>query len=741
MISVEQNQFHLSNNDISYIFHVMPNGQLGHLYYGKGLKSGRDYSHFQTYSNVAPNTTHPYEARPDFSLETVKQEFPSYGKGDFRESSVLIENEAGEIRSDFNYESHIVVNGKPSLEGLPASYTQEEDAETLIVTLKEPSGLKLELLYTIFTNLPVITRSCLVKNEGGERVTIQRLMSLNLDLPDSDYDMLHLTGAWARERHVTEKSLSEGIQRISSLRGASSHQHNPFMALKRFDATEHNGEVLGMHFVYSGNFVAQAEVDHYSTTRVSMGIHPTRFSWSLQPGDGFQSPEAVLTFSSHGLNGLSQSVHQWTHRHMIPERFRTAERPVLINNWEATYFDFDEKKLDDFATKAKDLGVELFVLDDGWFGKRDDDTTSLGDWFVDQRKLPNGIGQLAANIKSKGLQFGLWFEPEMISPVSDLIKTHPDWVVGMNNRHQTLGRNQKVLDFSNSDVVDYLYERMSSIIEETRLDYIKWDMNRNITEPFSINLSNQGEFYHRYMLGVYQLYDRLTKAYPHVLFESCAGGGGRFDLGMMYYAPQAWTSDDTDAVERLKIQYGTSIAYPLSTIGSHVSAVPNHQTKRESPLSLRGDVAYFGTFGYELDPSSLTDEEKEEIKQQIHRYKQIEPLIRKGTFTRLISPFDQDETAWMLFDQEEGRGVVGWYKPIYSPNPKNNQVLKLKGLDRSVDYEVNGKQFGGDELMSNGLPLGVEFNGANHSTSERGGDNQSKIWFISEVDRGGVCDD
>ncbi|TGB01668.1 alpha-galactosidase [Halobacillus salinus] len=734
MITVENGQFHLSNGQISYIFHVMPNGQLGHLYYGESLKQGRDYSHFQTYDNVVPNTTHPYEGRPGFSLETVKQELPLYGKGDFRDAALLLEGPSGEVISDLSYETHHILEGKPSLEGLPAGHADSEKAKTLIVTLKDDqSGVKVELSYTLFQDVPVITRSLRVVNVGEGEVTIQKVASLNLDLPDSEFDMVHLTGAWARERHLAVHRLAEGTQQIASQRGASSHQHNPFLALKRPETTEHNGEVIGVHFVYSGNFQAQAEVDHYRTTRLQVGIHPTRFSWKLQENEYFQSPEAVLTYSNEGLNGLSQSIHQWVHYHLIQERWRTAERPVLVNNWEATYFDFNEEKLEAFATEAKQLGIELFVLDDGWFGKRDDDTTSLGDWFVDKRKLPNGIGKLASQVKNKGMKFGLWFEPEMISPESELITAHPDWVVGATASHQTLGRNQQVLDFSNQEVVDYLYDRMSTIIEEADLDYIKWDMNRNITEPISSHLTNQGEFFHRYILGVYALYDRLTKAYPHVLFESCAGGGGRFDLGMMHYAPQAWTSDNTDAVERLKIQYGTSIAYPLTTMGSHVSAVPNHQTLRETPFSFRADVAYFGTFGYELDPSALTKEEKEQVGKQIEQYKNTQPLIQHGTFTRLASPFDGEETAWMVFDESKGSGVVAWYKPNFRPNPKSNQALQLAGLEAEAEYEVNGKRYGGDELMRRGLPLGTEFNGANHNGADRGGDDQSQVWWIRKV--------
>ncbi|MCA1010827.1 alpha-galactosidase [Halobacillus halophilus] len=734
-INEERQQFHLTNGQISYIFHVMKNGQLGHLYYGQALTDREDFTHFQTYENIVPYTTHTFEGDADFSLETVKQEFPLYGKGDFREAALQLEDDQQIQVSDFSFQGYEIEKGKPKMEGLPFSFAQETEAETLTVRLVDQvTGAEIRLFYTIFENLPILTRSHRIKNGFESTLEIKRLMSLTLDLPDADYDLMHLSGAWARERHVKKRKLEQGIQSISSNRGASSHLHNPYLMLKRPAATEHQGEAIGLQFIYSGNFLAQAEVDPFNQTRLSMGIHPESFQWTLEKGESLQSPEAVLSFSDKGLNGMSQALHNWQRSHLISPEWMKKERPILINNWEATYFDFNEEKLDAFTTEAANLGIELFVLDDGWFGKRDDDTSSLGDWFVDKRKLPNGIGSLSRMVKQKGLQFGLWFEPEMISPKSELMKDRPDWVIGSPGRPQTLGRNQMVLDFSNPEVVDYLYERMSLLIEEADLDYIKWDMNRNITEPFSQHLRNQGEFYHRYILGVYDLYERLTTRYPNVLFESCAGGGGRFDLGMMYYAPQAWASDDTDAVERLKIQYGTSLGYPLATIGSHVSAVPNHQTLRETPLKFRGDVAYFGTFGYELDPSQLSEEEKADVKQQVEFFKKVRKLISQGTFYRLKSPFEGEETAWMACSANGKQAIVGWYKENYRPNPGHHQTLKLKGLQPEKRYEIDGftRSFYGDELMNRGLPLGKEFNGANSHQAERGGDYQSRIFLLKE---------
>ncbi|WP_406945000.1 alpha-galactosidase [Halobacillus sp. SY10] len=733
-INEETQQFHLTNGQISYIFHVMKNGQLGHLYYGKALR-GRDFRHFQDYENTNPSTTHTFEGDLGFSLETVKQEAPVYGKGDFRTPALILEEKKGVSVADFRYKHHHTIKGKPKLEGLPATFAEESEAETLVVTLEDDQAqVEWELMYTIFRDLPVLTRSNRLTNHGEESVTLKHSMSSSIDLPDADYEMVHLSGAWARERHIETRKLTPGVSSIGSVRGASSHQHNPFLALKREATTEDSGEAIAMQFVYSGNFFAQAEVDHYDTTRLSMGIHPQAFQWKLEQNESFQNPEVILTYTENGLNEMSQTFHDLHRKHLIAPRWMKKERPILINNWEATYFDFNEKKLDRFTDEARDLGVELFVLDDGWFGKRNDDTTSLGDWFVDEKKLPNGIGTLAKKVKEKGLQFGLWFEPEMISPGSELMKQHPEWVVGPPHRHQTLERNQKVLDFSNPQVVDYLFERMSSLIEETGLDYIKWDMNRNITEPYSQYLDDQVNFFHQYILGVYELYERLTTKYPDVLFESCAGGGGRFDAGLLYYAPQAWTSDDTDAVERLKIQYGTSHAYPLCSMGSHVSAVPNHQTYRNTPLKFRADVAYFGTFGYEFDPSQLTDEEKAIVKEQITEFQSLRRLIHSGTFYRLSNPFNHQDTAWMVVSEEKAQAVVGWYRAHYYPNPKNDQVLKLRGLDSEKQYEVEGTSstFYGDELMYHGLPLGVEFNGANHQKAERSGDHQSQLFVIKE---------
>ncbi|WP_057912704.1 alpha-galactosidase [Peribacillus muralis] len=736
-INKENNQFHLTNKTVSYIFHVMKNGELGQLYYGKKLNHRPDFSHFAAYHIPTAASCHGEKTDPAFSLETICQEYPVYGTSDFREPAISLRHPNGSSVGKFEYEGFEVIDGKERIPGLPSTFANAGEASTLIIVFFDKlRDLKLKLFYTIFENTACITRHASLENEGEHPVDIERMMSVSLDLSDHDFTMVHLAGAWSRERHVKERKLQTGIQSISSIRGASSHHHNPFMALRRPHTTEMSGEAYSFHFVYSGNFLAQAEVDHYDAVRIQMGIHPFQFNWRLDQGEAFHTPEVVMTYSDQGLNGLTQSTHTLFREHLISPVWQKRERPVLINNWEATYFDFNAEKIVAIAKQAKELGVELFVLDDGWFGKRNDDTSSLGDWLVDKNKLPDGIDALSQSVRNAGLKFGLWFEPEMISEKSDLFSKHPDWVIHDPERPISYGRNQWVLDYTREEVVDYMFERISSIIESAKLSYIKWDMNRNITEAYSAVLGQdrQGELFHRYILGVYDLYERLTSKYPDVLFESCAGGGGRFDAGMLYYAPQAWASDDTDAVERLKIQYGSSFVYPIYSIGSHVSDIPNHQTLRRTSLKARADTAYFGTFGYELDPNKMSEEEKTEVKNQIETYKTHRSLIKTGDFYRLISPFASNETAWMVVSKDQTEAFAGWYQVLAAPSPKKINVLKLAGLDAFSTYHVNGSDqaYGGDELMQRGLPLPVEYNGVNKNQAERGGDFQSNVFHLTK---------
>ncbi|GGH84424.1 alpha-galactosidase [Pullulanibacillus pueri] len=723
-------EFHLQNESTSYIFKVLQNGQLGSLYYGKAIQHQEAFPHFY-YQREMPSSTF-LDDDPTFSLDMIKQEYPSYGTTDFREPAIQITQENGSRISDFKYKTHRIVKGKPKLKGLPASYAEnEEEVTTLIVTLyDEVIQAECELYYSIYETYNVLTRSTQIINKGEQALTINRLLSTSIDFPDSDYECLQLSGTWARERHIKTRKLQPGIQSISSTRGTSSAQQNPFIALKREATTENQGEVYGFNLVYSGNFLAQVEVDPFDVARVMIGINPFDFSWRLEQGESFQTPEAVCVYSDQGLNKMSQIYHQFYRERMARGKWRDRERPVLINNWEATYFDFNEEKLLEIARTSKNLGVELFVLDDGWFGRRDNDRSSLGDWFVDTRKLPNGIKGLANKIKALGLDFGLWFEPEMVSKVSELYEQHPDWIIHVPDRTPSQGRHQYVLDFSRKEVVDYIFEKMCAIIDDASISYIKWDMNRNMTEIGSFNLTadRQQEVAHRYILGVYDLYERLTTKYPEILFESCASGGARFDPGMLYYAPQAWTSDDTDAIERLKIQYGTSMVYPISSIGAHVSAVPNHQVGRLTSLETRANVAYFGAFGYELNVNDMTKDEQALVQDQIEFFKKHRRLFQYGTFYRLISPFESEGvTSWMVVSADQDQAIFGYYQALAQPNVRLPKV-KLLGLDPTKKYQLEGHEesYHGDELMHFGLHMEQQPT----RTSGDHGDYQSKLYVF-----------
>lgn len=721
-------EFHLFNEKISYILNIMQNEQLGHLYFGKKLRHRDDFSHLlQTIERPLTVCTKKDDAK--FSLDYLPQEAPSYGTSDFREGVFQIRFANGSIVSNFVYADHKIVRGKPKLmDGvLPATYVEDDgEADTLEIRLvDELTKAEITLLYTIYSDHDAVVRSIKYSNLGSEAITLDRALSMGIDFRDMDFEMIQLSGAWSRERHLKNRKISNGVQSISSTRGASSANHNPFIALKRPDTTEHVGEVYGFSLVYSGNFLAQVEVNHYDTARVTMGINPFNFSWKLNKGESLQTPEVALVFSDQGMNGLSQTYHDLYRTRLVRGEWRDRSSSILINNWEATYFDFNEKKILDIAEKASTLGIELFVLDDGWFGRRNSDREALGDWFENREKLPAGLGKLAQKINEFGMKFGLWIEPEMISEDSELYKAHPDWAVSTPHRAKCYGRNQFVLDFSRREIVDHIYSKLEAILSSVHIEYVKWDMNRNITEPFSVSLApeQQGEFMHRYILGVYDLYNRLTSKFPKILFESCASGGARFDPGMLYYAPQTWTSDNTDAVERLKIQYGTSMVYPIKAMGSHVSGVPNHQVGRSCSFKMRGDTAYFGTFGYELDVTRISEDECQEVTRQIEEFKKYQKIIHNGHFYRLMNPFENLSedvlTAWMSVSKDRLQAVVGIYKVLANPNPRYEYV-KLKGLDETKKYQLGegGRISYGDELMYYGIPLSECFTGVGESLGE-----------------------
>ena len=729
--------FHLQNTWISYIMKCMSNGQMGQLYFGKSIRDREDFPHLLElgHRDMAPC---PFPGDTTFSLEHVKQEYPAFGTGDMRYPAYSLLRENGSRISSFVYKGYRVCPGKPPLPGLPAVYTESDgEASTLEIELEDPViGSSLILCYTIMEQFPVIIRSVRFENHGTASWKLTRAMSISLDLPDGGYDMVDLAGASLRERYVDVHPIHQGVQSIHSMRGHSSHQFNPFLALKRKDAGEHKGEVLGISLVYSGNFLAQAELDTMGVLRVMAGIHPEGFCWTLHPGESFVTPEAVLVYSDQGLNGMSQVYHKLYRTRLARGYWRDRERPVLINNWEATYMDFDEEKLCAIARKAAELGIELFVLDDGWFGNRNDDTSSLGDWQPNPQKLPGGLQGLAEKITAMGMGFGLWVEPEMVSKNSRLYQAHPDWVLGSTDRAICEGRHQYVLDFSKDEVVEYIGRQMEEILGSSPVSYVKWDMNRSISDLFSAGVDReyQGTVYHRQILGIYRLYDRLTRAFPKILFESCASGGGRFDPGILYYAPQGWVSDNTDGAERVKIQYGTSYVYPVSCMGTHVSAVPNHQTFRRTPLSARAACAYFGTFGYELDVTLLSQEEQEEVKEQIRWMKTYRSFLHSGTFYRLRSPFmgegEGKEAAWMVVSEDKKRALAAVFRFLQPVNAGYNR-LKLSGLCPDWEYKISDRDYScyGDELMEAGLILSDWANGVRTSSVPQGDFQARLIWL------------
>ena len=714
--------FHLKTKKTSYILKVLESNHLSHLYWGKKINTNNlDYL-------IEENLWGSFLTNTDnigtFQLEATMQEYPGYGSTDLRSPAIELQFEDGSTTTDLRYDGYKIYKGKPFLKGLPSTYVEnDEEAETLEIYLKdELKNIKVILTYNVFEDFDAITKSVKIINESEEDVNILRALSANVDFKEDDFDFIHLSGAWARERHIVRTNLRSGMQSIESRRGASSHAQNPFMALARKGSNEQNGDVYGFSLVYSGNFLAGVEVDMYSKARAQIGINPFDFKWLLEKGEEFQTPEAVLVYSPNGLTGMSHIYNNLYGKRLCRGKYRDKVRPILINNWEATYFDFNETNIKEIAKEASNLGIELFVLDDGWFGKRDDDTTSLGDWFVNEEKIKGGLGKLSKEINDMGLQFGLWFEPEMVSPSSELYRKHPDWCIHVPGRNRSTAREQLILDLSREEVCDYIIKSVSDVLENASISYVKWDMNRNMSEIGSLGLppKRQRETAHRYMLGLYRILEEITTRFPDVLFESCSGGGGRFDPGMLYYMPQTWTSDDTDAIERLKIQFGTSLVYPSASMGCHVSAVPNHQVDRITPIETRGVVAMAGNFGYELDITKLTEEEKDAIKDQVKLYKEIRETIQFGDTFRLLSPFESNEVAWMNISKDKCEIVVSYVKQYAEPN-KWNKPLKLIGLEEDAKYKIVGEDMvlGGDELMNIGLMI-----------PELKGDYAAKQWVL-----------
>ena len=711
--------FHLSNDRVSYIFRLAGGKYPMHVHWGRRVRTLSD-------ELIARRTIWTEEtfSLNETSMDFLPMECPTFA-GDLREGMIHVIHESGMSALLLEYESHQVISGKPELPGLPSA--RGENAQSLLLTLRDKvSGVAVELCYTIYEDVDVIVRSARIINGGKTPITVDKALSACVDFEGCDYNLTTLSGAWVRERQLYTRPLVPGDQGTSSTRGASSVQTSPFMMLTAKDTTEQTGEAFGFALCYSGGFEASVHVDQHFISRAQIGIQPFNFSWHLDPGESFQTPEAYLCYSCEGTGSMSRNFHALVHNHITTGKFARSTRPILCNNWEATYFDFNEEKLLELARSAKAADIDLFVLDDGWFGHRNADNSSLGDWFDDLNKLPDGLGSLSEKIHALGLKFGLWVEPEMISVDSELYRAHPDWCIHVPGYPRIEYRNQLVLDLSRDEVRDYIVDVIIAALKRGNVDYVKWDMNRFINMWGSTNLpaSRQQELGHRYILGVYDMMRRITSAFPDVLFESCAGGGGRFDLGMMCFMPQAWCTDDTDAWMRCKIQHSTSLVFPTSTMGAHVSAVPNHQTGRVTPLATRAAVAMSGTYGYELDLTKLPAEEIAEIRKLNERVRKMQPLLFYGDYYRLLSPYEGNEAAWMSVSKDKREAVITHVYAQAIPNMKD-KLLRLTGLDPAMTYrdDMTGKTYGGDELMYYGIRLKKPW-----------GDYMSQQWHLVAID-------
>ena len=708
--------FKLRANNTDYMMKVCEEGYLAHVYYGNKVPD-EDLTYLLRLDE-SPFTPATNDRDRASFMDTLPFEYPCFGVGDYRESAFKIMDASGMSTCDLRYVSHKMYEGKPKLEGLPATFaTEESGCSTLEITMYDKyADIEVVLIYTAFDKLDVITRSAVITNKSEKPFKITRALSACVDFDTDKMDMITLNGSWARERAVERCRLHHGKQLVDSCRGESSHQNNPFVPLCDNNADEDKGEVFGFNFVYSGNFYAQAEVTQHKKTRFLMGINPLDFEWLLEKGESFTCPEVVMVHSDEGIGKMSRTFHDLYRNNLIRGEYKDKRRPILINNWEATYFNFDTDKLIDIAKEASKLGIEMLVMDDGWFGHRDSDNSSLGDWFVYEKKLKGGLKYLVDEVNKLGMKFGIWFEPEMISPDSELYKAHPDWAIQIKGRPLTLCREQYVLDYSRKEVRDYVYGMMKKILDSANIEYIKWDMNRQLTEVGSATLpaERQRELWHRYVLGVYDLMDRLTTDYPHILLENCSGGGARFDPGMLYYSPQIWCSDDTDAIERLKIQHGTSMCYPCSAMGAHVSDCPNHTVGRNTPFKTRGHVAMVGTFGYELDVTRIPQEDRDAIPAQIEEFNKFNKLVRTGDHYRIGNMFEDNTwDAWEFVAKDKSEALFEFVQVLARPNERSRRI-KLKGLEPEAYYYEESepdKKISGAALMNAGINIAKMWNG------------------------------
>lgn len=698
----------LNTKNSTYQMKIDEYGFLLHLYYGKRTNGNMDYILVNLDRGFSGN---PYDAGDNrkYSLDALLQEFPCRGAGDFRSPVFEVRYEDGSFGCDLRYESHIIKDGKYGLSGLPAVYENSDmdKAQTLEITLSDKvSGIKVILYYGIIESLDIITRAANVINENKNNIYIEKLQSACLDFVSGNFDLITFYGRHAMERNIQRQSVGHGSYRIGSRRGTSSHQYNPLMILADSDANEDYGNCYAMSFVYSGGFLGEAEKDQYGQTRMQLGLMEEQFSYCLKSGESIIAPEVIMSYSDRGLAVLSQNLHKCIRENVCRGKYKNEVRPVLVNSWEASYFDIDKNSIVNLAKNAAELGVEMLVMDDGWFGKRDDDNSGLGDWFTNENKIGCSLKELVESVNNCGIKFGIWVEPEMVNEDSDLYRKHPDWAFAVPGKKPVRSRNQLVLDFSRKEVVDYIYDSITKVIESGNIEYIKWDMNRSIANVYSSEDKYQGNVYYDYVLGLYDFLERLNKNYPDILIEGCSGGGGRFDAGMLYYTPQIWCSDNTDAIDRTKIQYGTSFGYPVSAVGAHVSAVPNHQTGRSASIDTRGVVAMSGSFGYELDLGKVSEAEKNTIKEQIKTFKKEAELIHNGLYYRLSDPYKDPVAAWE-FVSKDGDDVLvnvvclkmhGNMQPLY---------VRFKGLNENVTYKdvKTGKIYPAEALMNIGMPF------------------------------------
>lgn len=704
----ENKIFTLQTNNSTYQMKVDHYGYLLHLYYGSTVAGNMDY--LLTYYDRGFSGS-PYEAGNDrtYSMDALPQEYPVMGTGDYRSSALIIRNGDGSECCDLRYQSHAIKQGKYGLKGLPAVYAGEEEAQTLEIILEDSvSKVRVQLLYGVLEQEDIITRSARILNAGEGSVIVEKAASAILDFLFGEYDMVSFYGRHAMERNFQRTGIAHGNFVIGSRRGTSSHQYNPAVIIAEKEATEDAGKCYGMVFVYSGNFMCEAEKDQYNQTRVMMGLQSDLFHYPLAQGEELVIPETILCYSDKGFGDLSVKYHKCIRNHICRGKYCSQARPILINSWEAAYFDFDGQKILKLAQDAAELGIDMVVMDDGWFGKRNDDNSGLGDWQVNEKKLGCTLKELTAKINALGVRFGIWIEPEMVSEDSDLYREHPDWAIQIPGRGPIRGRYQLVLDFSREEVREHVFRQICNVLDQGKIEYVKWDMNRSLADIYSMD-KDQGKVTYDYVLGVYDFLEKLLKRYPELLIEGCSGGGGRFDAGMLFYTPQIWCSDNTDAIDRLRIQYGTSFFYPVSAVGSHVSAIPNHQTGRSVSLHTRGVVAMAGTFGYELAPERLSDEEKEEIKGQIGQYRKYARLIQTGNYYRLSNPFSEPYAAWM-FVSEDGQQVLVNVVMLEIHGNMTVSYVKLKGLLPDMLYEDlnSGRSYYGSALMEAGIPLPVE---------------------------------